>query len=48
MVSFGDTGYHEVQVFEDQFTGSTNLFRGGEGFVEASEPGQQLMAAPER
>ena len=48
VVSFGDTGSHEVQVFEDQFTGSTNLFRGGEGFVEAAEPGQQLMAAPER
>ena len=48
VVSFGDAGSHELQVFEDLYTGSTNLFRGGAGFVAAEDDGERWVAAPER
>lgn len=48
VVSFGNQGSHELQVFEDMFGGSSNLSRGGAGFVESADANDRWMAAPER
>jgi len=48
VVSFGDRGGDQLQVFEDMFTGSRNLSRGGAGFVDAGDGNARWMAAPER
>ena len=47
VVSFGDQGSYELQVFEDQTSG-TSIFRGGAGFVAAEDGSARWMAAPER
>lgn len=48
VVSFGLMGSHEIQVFEDFYTGSTNLFRGGAGIVDAGDEDVRWVAAPVR
>lgn len=48
VVSFGSRGTHELHVFEDMNSGSTNLFRGGAGFVDAGDEAVRWMAAPAR
>lgn len=46
IIGFGESGSHEIQVFDDMIGGGMAFFRGGLGFVTSGDPEAKWMPAP--
>ena len=48
VISFGAAGAYEMQIFDDMGSSSTDIWRGGKGFIQSSDPNARWIAAPPR